>query len=180
MFGWLNSYRKRKLLGLKRIKVNGMRFIIRRVNPIMDFPAARVPQLFTDSPSIKMAEQSKSLTPLQIDNIRQTVLAYIQAGVVEPRLVPVGKGENRGKEPGITAEDLFRDPSMGVKLYYKILANSLNVFSDTEGLFFSIRRRLLLFISLRVSMAANLLMWWRATVNPPPLKDNSSTSSSSA
>lgn len=178
MFWWGPEQKKRRLLGLKRVKINGMRFIIRRVNPIMDFPSAQVPQLFTESPSVKNAEKSESLTPLQIENIRKTVIAYIEAGVVDPRLVPIGKGENRGKEPGITAEDLFRDPSMGMKLYQEILENSMNVFGGFKGLFFSIKRKLWLFTSLRLSTAASRLMLSRVMTPQPPSNAKPSTFSS--
>lgn len=178
MFWNTESRRKKRLLGLKDVTVNGMKFTIKRVNPLMDFPADKVPQLFTDSPSFKSVDISKSLTPLQVENIRLMVLAYIQAGVVEPRLVPVGKGEKRGKEDGITAEDLFRDPTMGMKLYFEILDNSLNVFRGLKGLFFSIKTKLWLSISLRVGMGASQLKWWRETITPPPSSANSLISSS--
>jgi len=176
MFWESTSSKKKRLLGLKTITINGMKFVIKRVNPLMDFPSDKVPQLFTDSPGLKSIDLSKSFTPLQVENIRQTVLAYIQAGVVEPRLVPIGKGDIRGKEAGITSEDLFRDPSMGLKLYFEILDNSLNVFSGLKGLFFSIKRKLWLSISLRLGMGASQLKWWQATVSPPPSSVKSSIS----
>lgn len=174
MFWWSAARKKRRLLGLKDIRINGMRFTIRRVNPLMDFPASQVPQLFTESPIYAKVDASKSFTPLQAENMRQTILSFIQAGVVEPKLVPIGKGDQRGKEPGITSEDLFRDPDMGIRLYFEILHNSLNVFSGIKGVFFSIKKKLWLFMHLRLSTAVNQWMSY-----PQERKRQSSSASSS-
>ena len=47
-----------------------------------------------------------------------------------------GKGEKRGKEPGITAEDLFRDPEMGGRLYAAIMEHSLVRLRGMKKVFF--------------------------------------------
>jgi len=76
----------------------------------------------------------------------------VQAGLVKPELVPVGKGDQRGKEDGITVDDIFRDEDLAIKLYIEILAHSLNRFKGMRGLFFSIRIKHLLSTEWRKSM----------------------------
>jgi hypothetical protein len=174
---WLERRRKAKLLGLKRINIKGMCFMIRRVNPLMDFPVEKVPQLFTEFQSARKPDPTKPPTIEQIKSMREQMMAYIEAGVVEPRLVSIGIGEKNGKEDGLTAEDLCRDQDMGTRLYWAILSHSLNTFKGIKGLFFSIKQRFLLFILLRIGTVYNRSMFSTPAQNPLPSNDNSSISS---
>lgn len=173
---WFERRRKHKLLGYKRIKIGGMRFLIRRVNPLMDFPAEKVPQLFTELQSARKPDPTKPPTIEQIKAMREQMLTYIEAGVVEPRLAPVGAGDKNGKEDGLTAEDLCRNQDMGMRLYWAILSHSLNTFKGIKGLFFSIKQKLLLSILLRVGTAYSPWTSSPPTTSPPPSRGNSLTS----
>lgn len=167
------------LRGIKRVKIKGVKFTIRRVNPLMDFPSDKLPQLFTEI-TTRRSQDLKTFSPQQMEIFRDQMLAYVQAGVVEPALVASGRGDARGKEDGITAEDLFRDPDMGMRLYFEIVHNSLNVFTGFKGVFFSIKKRLFVFIFLRLNTAANL---WTSSIlkaEEPPTSVNPLTSSSCA
>jgi len=173
---WLDRRRKQKLLGYKRVEIRGMNFTIRRVNPLMDFPVDRVPQLFTEIQSARKPDPTKPPTIEQIKLLREQMLTYIEAGVVEPRLASIGVGDKNGKEDGITAEDLCRDQDMGMRLYWAILSHSLNTFKGIKGLFFSIKQKLLLFILLRIGTASSQLMSSIQKSNLQPLSDNPSIS----
>lgn len=169
-----------RLRGIKTVRVRGMKFVIRRVNPLLDFPADKMPQIFEEAHLRRPADTAKPLTAAQIENMRSQVLSYIRAGVIDPPLVPLGTGDRRGKEDGITADDLFRDPDMGMRLYFEILHNSLNVFSGLQSVFFSIRTRLFVFTFLRLNTRANQLMSFFQTESRLNSSGNSSTVSSSA
>lgn len=149
MFEWLlgGKLTKDRLNGFKKIKVNGMNFVIRRVNPLLDLPADKIPQFFTDYPF-----QQQAKDPLYLKRSLDNMMIYIEAGVVSPELAPIGKGDKNGKENGITAEDLFRDPEIGTKLYMAIMDHSLNKYRGLKGLFFSIKRKLWSFIIWHLSM----------------------------
>src|SRR4030067_985141 len=101
---------KEILLKLKKIKVNGMLFTIKAINPLLDFSADKIPQIFTDFISIRKSDPH-IISPEYIKKMQQDMHATIYAGVVEPKL-----SQNGSKDGNITPEDLFRDPSMGVKL----------------------------------------------------------------
>ena len=177
---WFERRRKQKLLGLKRIVIHGMRFTIRRVNPLMDFPIDKVPQLFTEFQSQRKPDPTKPPTVEQITAMRDSMLAYIEAGVVDPRLVPVGTGDTKDKEDGITAEDLCRHQDMGMRLYWEILSHSLNTFRGIKGVFFSIKQKLLLSMLLRLGSGFSRWMSSPPTNLLPPMNDNFSTSLSPA
>lgn len=124
---------REKLLRLKNLKISGMEFTIKAVNPLVDFPADKIPQIFTDWVSHRKVE-AKPLEIPDIKKIQQDMYAIIEAGVDKPKLY-------RKADDGITVQDLFRDPAIGVKLYYEILEHSLNRFRGLGRLFFSIAIR---------------------------------------
>jgi hypothetical protein len=177
---WFERRRKQKLLGLKRIVINGMRFTIRRVNPMMDFPLDKVPQLFTEFQTSRKPDPTKPPTVEQVQAMRDMMFAYIEAGVVEPRLSPVGVGDKNGQEDGITAEDLCRDQDMGIRLYWEILSHSLNTFRGVKSLFFSIKQKFLLSMLLRLGSGLSRWMSSRPPIPQPPTSGNFSTFSSPA
>lgn len=116
-----------KLKKIKIIRVNGMRFKIRAINPFFDFPSDKIPTIFTDFVS------ARKLDPTQLDSstlkkYQEDMYSVIKAGVVEPDL----------SGSGITVDDLFRDPDIGINLYRIILDHSLNKFKGLKKLFFSI------------------------------------------
>lgn len=134
---------KEKLQGSKTIKVCTSRFTIRRINPLLDFGLEHMPQVFTSFQSARKTDKS----PYDPKAIVEQMMRVVEAGVVEPPLVPVGKGDKRGHEDGLTVEDLFRDEECGFKLYSEIMLHSLNKFSGLKKVFFSLKMRLLWFIA---------------------------------
>jgi len=152
MFGRSSRALKENFQGLKKIKVCGMRFTIKRLNPLIDFPVDKIPQIFTDYVSRRKVDPNHVQTPAELLQMQKDIYSIIEAAVVEPPLVPIGSGEKRGKEDGITVEDLFRDAELGYKLYSEILNHSLFRFRGIKGLFFSTRARFLAFMQLRRSM----------------------------
>ena len=85
-----------------------------------------------------------------------------EAGLVEPELVPIGIGEFRGKEAGITVEDIFRDEQTGIKLYWEIIQHSLLRFRGIKELFFW-----LLIKRLRLGDLANFTRRLRLKLHSP-------------
>jgi len=135
MFQLTKKATEERLRGIKKLTVNGMRFKIRKVNPLLDFHSDNIPTIFTDL-HYKRLPDIKKTSMEDFKRTQKDMYATIFAGVVEPELVPVGaKG-------GITPEDLFREPSLGIKLYYEILEHSLNKFRGLTKVFFSIGLKL--------------------------------------
>ena len=141
---------KEILLKLKKIKVNGMLFTIKAINPLLDFSADKIPQIFTDFISIRKSDPH-IISPEYIKKMQQDMHATIYAGVVEPKL-----SQNGSKDGNITPEDLFRDPSMGVKLYHEIVNHSLNKFRGLNKLFFSIGIKLSMLMLYASGMVKDL------------------------
>lgn len=145
---------KASLAGLRTVRVNGGTYVIRKVNPLMDFSMENMPQIFSSFQSRRKRPDAPDVS----DSAKalRDMYAMVQAGVVEPELVPVGKGDQRGKEEGITVEDLFRDSSTGPQLYWEILAHSLNRYKGLRGAYFLARTRFTLSTAWRRSMDSAL------------------------
>ena len=161
-----------KLRGHKKLKINGMTFVIKRINPLVDFPANKMPQIFTE---MNMTRRPLNPNPSQLEVKRQIqdMMTTIEAGVVEPELGPVG---SKGK---LTAEDLFRDPGMGLKLFHEILDHSLNNFRGLKRVFFSIGIRLSLLMHYLADTPNCLLKYVTKKELFQSMSDNASTISSS-
>lgn len=143
-----------KIRAYKKVTISGMSFVIRKLNPILDFQADQIPQIFSGHLSRRPTDPNQTPNSEEIKRLQNDMKATILAGVVEPKFVPVGIGDKRGKEDGITVEDVFRDPFLGYRLYFEIVAHSLNIFSGIKGVFFSIRIRLALWIQWQRDMVA--------------------------
>lgn len=117
-------------LRLKTLKISGMEFTIKAVNPLIDFAADKIPQIFTDWISARKVEPKTPEAP-DLKRLQEGMYSVIQAGLDKPKLF-------HKSADGLTVEDLFRDPTIGVKLYYSILEHSLNRFRGLNRLFFSI------------------------------------------
>ena len=143
--GWLQ--------GIKALTINGHRFTIKKVNPLADFSSDRMPQIFASSYAQvkKLPAQSEKPFMEQARHLRQDMIAMVEAGLVEPELVPVGTGEQRGKEAGITINDIARDEQLLVKLYWEIWLHSLDKFRGLRSFFFRLRARYWLWTTLRVA-----------------------------
>ncbi len=148
------SIGKDALAGVKTIKINGWVFKLKRINPLLDFHPDKMPQIFTDFQSRRQRKEPEVQDQAaQARKAQADMYAIIEAGLVEPQLVKVGQGDLRGKEDGITVEDLFRDADTGAKLYFEILAHSLNRFRGLKGAFFTLRLRQQLLTSWRNATA---------------------------
>lgn len=137
-----------ELHGHRKVTVNGMKFTIKRLNPLMDFPSDKVPQIFTAFMTRRPVKEDKSPSIVDLKKNQEEMLSIIEAGVVDPKLVTPGK-------EGITAADLFRDATLGPKLYIEILAHSLNAFRGIKGQFFFHRIKWLLWTHWLKDMAKN-------------------------
>ena len=136
---------KAALQGHKSVNVNGHRFVIRKVNPLVDFKDDEMPQIFTAYMSRrKKAEVDKQDGQAAAVRALNDVRAMIKAGLVQPALVPELPGDQVGSEEGITIRDIVRDEDTASKLYVEILLHSLNRFRGIKGIFFSARNRLAL------------------------------------
>ena len=131
-----------EIMGFKRVTINGMKFVIRRLNPLLDFPEDKIPQIFTSYISRRPARDKPEPEPTvaALLKAQQDMHAVIEAGVVEPKIAKEGA-------EGICASDMFRDPTMGPKLYIEIISHSLNTFKGLRGVFFFHRIKLSLWIA---------------------------------
>src|ERR1041385_2347733 len=141
---------KQELAGLKEVKVNGGEDTIRKLNPLMDFDSSAMPQIFTTYQTRR--KKTEEPTPMDAAKVMRDMMNVVAVGVVKPELAPVGKGELRGKEDGITVEDLFRDGSTGPALYWEIVVHSLNRFKGVRGAIFLAQTKRMLFTAWRQSL----------------------------
>lgn len=138
---------KDELQGTKSVRVNGRRFVIRKVNPYLDFKPDRMPQVFTYYQQKGKAAPPRMENPAAIARAIEDMKAMVDAGLVSPRPGPAT----------FEIVDLFRWGDLGSKLYLEILAHSLNQFSGLKGVFFSIAIRRSLYSQWRASTAASPL-----------------------
>lgn len=143
MFNIFRRDMKSELCGHKTVKIHGHKFVIKKLNPIMDFQLNDMPQIFTSFVSRRKVEQIQDPIAMQKDMFK-----IVEAGLVDPELVPVGKGDKHGVEAGITVEDIFRDPEIGAKLYSEIVFHSLNNFKGLKKVFFYLQNRARYYIAL--------------------------------
>lgn len=154
MFGFGSKATKAGLQEHKRVVAGGMHFTIKKLVPLVDFQPDRMPLIFSETTRLPKQDLS---SPGVLKRLREDMMMVIQAGVVDPEIVPPGK-------PGITAEDIMRDTDVGIKIYAAIMEHSL---IKTRGLrkpFFFLMRRLLQFT-----------IWLRSMVKGraiSPLKEN--------
>lgn len=133
-----------ELRGHKRIRVKGMRFVIRKLSPLLDFESDKIPTIFTSTHPRRGANKNPPpATPEALKRAEEDMYGIIAAGVVEPAL----------SADGLTPKDLFRDMQIGTALYIEIVAHSLNVFRGLKGLFFFHRIKLLLWMRWLSDMA---------------------------
>jgi hypothetical protein len=156
-----------ELRGYKKITINGMRFTIKKINPLLDFHSDQMPQIFTDFVSARPSALP-TMTPETIKKYQEDMYSIIRAGLVDPVL----------SKEGITAEDLFRDMEVGSKLYQEILEHSMNRFKGLKKLFFSIKSKYNSYITWRKLIGNYQVMLYMHQKNFQHLNNNSSTFSS--
>ena len=142
-----------ELQGRKRVAIDGQVFVIRRLNPLLDFNPSSMPQIFSSfqsrrEPSKGPADEARALRDMM--SIVEAGTVGIQAGTELLELSP--KPQKGGQAQGITVEDVFRDQAVGAKLYWEILLHSLDRFRGIKKVFFYLTSRFTLFMLLRRSM----------------------------
>ena len=121
---------KKRLQQHKTVKIDGMKFVIKKINPLLDFPADRMPQIFTSFVSKRKVNPEQQLNEHSLRRSQEDVKLTIAAALIEPKL---------GDE--ITVEDIMTDATLTLKLYTEILVHSMNMFKGWKGLFFSAKIR---------------------------------------
>lgn len=143
--GWFGRRpTKASLQEHKTVNVGGMSFVIRRINPLIDFQPGQIPMVFGDT---TRAAKTDASSPSAHKKLLEDMYAVVQAGVVEPKLEQAGK-------PGINVEDVFRDPEVGARLYAAIIEHSLLRFQGVRRPLFFLARLLSRFITLHEPMGS--------------------------
>jgi hypothetical protein len=159
MLSWLRGLKggppqKAALLQLKKVKVGTGVYTIRRINPLLDFRSDNMPTIFSAYASARKVDPVKAAAAVDHKKAVEEMMAVVRAGVVEPVLVEVGKGDKRGREDGVTVEDIFRDAQHGLELYLAIMDHTLNRFTGLRKVFFSsLIRRLQSTVSQQITDA---------------------------
>jgi hypothetical protein len=118
---------KNRLREHKTVWISGVKFVIRKINPLFDFAPDKMPQIFTDIYSQRQANRTAPLTIPEIRKYQDDMMNAVKAGLVVPVL-----GD------GISVEDIFSNPDVGARLFQEVLIHSLNRFRGLKGVFFSI------------------------------------------
>lgn len=144
---------KAELQGHKSVKIDGHKFVIRKINPVIDFPSENMPQIFTALNGRR--DISKAIDPKVM---LSQMMMITEAALIYPELVPVGKGEKNGKEAGITIEDIFRDQDVGTRLFSEVMIHALDRFKGLKSLFFCLQTRFKFWIASQGGTAADPLI----------------------
>jgi hypothetical protein len=130
----------------KKISLGGAVYTIRKINPMLDFPADRCPSVFTaQSPS------RRGTGPIDPKRAIEDMMNIVRAGLVDPPLAdPKAKNSDL-----ITVEDIFRVPEHGADLYLAIMDHTLNRFRGLRRLFFTHRSRQAFYTAYRKAMEAD-------------------------
>lgn len=140
---WSKEPTKADLQQHKRLKIYGHSYVIRKVNPLIDFKDGNVPQIFTSFVSRRKIEE-KPPTESELNKRVEDMRSVVKAGLVSPEL----------SKDGITIDDIFRDMDVAAKLYVAIIEHSLNRFRGLRGFFLSMRIKLLLLIASQKGTAS--------------------------
>lgn len=133
------------LEGHKTVTIHGHKFVIRKVNPLLDFTDESMPQIFSAYITRRKEAEPRGGS---LARIKRDVAVMLEAGLVEPKLV-------KDPKEGITVLDLMRDEETCSKLYVEIVAHTLNRFRGLKGVFFSQQTRRALLIALQSAMVAD-------------------------
>lgn len=142
MWPFSRKFTKAALECHKHLRINGWNFVIKKINPVIDFKDGYMPQIFTAFIS-KRTHKIEDIPKQSVDKIEEDIKKVIEAGLVVPKLAP------RNSKDEITVNDLFRDEDTCMKLYWEIFMHSLNKFKGLKGFFTSIKIRYNLFMLLR-------------------------------
>lgn len=132
---------KERLRQYKTVKISGMRFVIKKINPLIDFSSDKMPQLFTAFTSRRKPDPNRKLTEVELRKHQEDMKNIISAGLVPEKI-----------DKDIDIEDIMSDEYISLKLYTEILIHSLNRFRGLKGLFFSKKLRHIMFIEYQKNL----------------------------
>jgi hypothetical protein len=157
MWPFSKAATKENLQEWKRVRVNGWTFTIRRLNPLLDFPGDKMPQIFTAmAPSRKPGvDKPVQAGPEKADKGLDELRLVLSKGVVSPK---IGIKEGEGT---LSADDLIRDEDTAGKLYIEIMAHSMKTFRGLKGFFLWARIRRSLYTA-----------WAKSTASAPVRSDS--------
>ena len=126
--------------------MNGWSFTIRKLNPLLDFPGDRMPQIFSEG-SVSRKPAPEKPVPGTEQKMLEDFKLVISKGVVSPVI-----GLKEDGKCIVTADDIIRDGDTAPKLYLEIIGHSLEMFKGIKGLFFWAKTRHSLSIGWQKSM----------------------------
>lgn len=126
---------KAALENQKKVKIHGHSFVIRKINPLLDFTPERMPSIFSSFQSRRKTTVSAVAEMSDPRKAIDDMMMVVEAGLIVPEL-------SKDSATGITIKDIFRDSETGAKLYLEILDHSLNQMSGMRKVFFYLLRRL--------------------------------------
>lgn len=100
----------------KKVKVHGVFFQIRKVNPLDYLTGAKVLKQDFSLYELKKAENLATISKAQIDQMKKHYTDVFMAGVIYPTI----KREN-DNQPGIWVDHLFNDWTLATELYQEIM-----------------------------------------------------------
>lgn len=143
-----------EIAGVKAVKVCGIKCVIRKLNPMIDFRADNIPQIFTDYLSLRKTEPTKQSFPTAQKTL-EMLKDVVSAGLLSVGGVPFAKDN----KDGLTIADIERNNDLLGGLYLEIMTHTLNRFKGIKGVFFSQKIKQLFAIESLKSMAsARLIM----------------------
>jgi len=125
----------------KTVKISGMRFIIKPINPLFDFPDDNIPSIFTDKREIPgtVVPPPEESADDRIKKLMDGMGVIVAAGLIEPKVRNADGGEG-----GVTIEELFSQPLIGIRLFLEIMKHSTKALRYDQKVFFWIAGKLLL------------------------------------
>lgn len=146
MWPFSKAASKEKLQGWRTVRINGWKFTIRKLNPMLDFPPDRMPRLFGELTSVRRPVPESAAKVDEKHSLEDLKLTIVK-GTVRPAI-----GLTEKDKADFTADDLLRNGDTAVKLYIEIMSHSLNMLSGLRGVFFYTRIRHWLFTAWLKSM----------------------------
>lgn len=115
LFGWFRKKDLKTVLNeTKTVKINGVLFKIRKLNPLDHAKGLEVMRAQFDTYRVKSSEPQE-LTEGQIKKVRKHYRDVFMASVVQPRLSIKDDSEL------VCVDDIFRDEVMAERLYMEIM-----------------------------------------------------------
>jgi len=141
---WLLSKKptRERLREYKTLKISGMKIVIRKINPLVDFAVDKMPQIFTSFISRRKTTPEQQINEATLRKSQEDMKNVISAGIVEPEL---------GKK--INIDDIMANTAMALELYTEVIVHSLNMFKGIKGVFFSIKTRRLFYTAYVKNLA---------------------------